>query len=107
MQYHPWFFSPFVQTTADIRTTPDYRRQRRSGSANDDFQVFAGHHHRAIVRAVELRDERQKILLEFQLCRRLQRAERLQDRTVVGPEHFEPMRRRAIAKYEVSWCCLD
>src|SRR5688572_6730842 len=70
----------------------------RSVTGDDDLEVLARHDHRAVPGAVVPLDERQQVAGERRLGGRLQRAEGFQDRAVPGPEHFQPVRRRAVAE---------
>ena len=56
---------------------------------------------------VHARDQREQVVRQSLLARRVERGERLEHRPVVGPEHVEPVLRRAVAEDELARLGLD
>src|SRR5689334_25033118 len=83
--------------------SPKYPRLPRARSLNrsvaasalgdDDLQIFAWHHHGAILRGVEAPDQRGDVVKQRRLARRPQRRARFVDRTVISLEAVSPVLR--------------
>src|SRR5262245_49444214 len=78
-----------------------------SPARDDDLEVVAGHHHRAVAGAIEASDERQEVVFQRGLLPRLERREGLQHRAVIASENLHPVLRRAVAEGEASFRLLD
>src|SRR5262245_6599579 len=72
-----------------------------SALGDDDFEVLAGDDERAVLGEVELVDQREQVGLELLLRGRIDRAECLVRRPVIGAEDVEEMRRRLVAESEI------
>src|SRR5258708_16576349 len=79
---------------------PRYRTGGFSASDDDDFEIVARHHHRAVARPIELPDQRDDVALERRLGAGLQGGEGLQYGPVVGSEDIEEVLGRAVAEDE-------
>src|SRR4051812_38494012 len=68
--------------------------------SDDDLEIFARHDHGAVAGTVHPHDQRVQVVVQLFLLGGLERRERLQYRAVIGLEHVEEMRRRAVAELE-------
>src|SRR5437773_4827018 len=89
------------------RPAPDAMRGDISPLHDDDLQILARHDHCVIIGPVHACYEVVQISLQAVLLRRLESREGLEHWPVIGPEYFDEVLRRAIAKIEVTWLGLD
>src|SRR4029079_2540448 len=66
------------------------------------FEVLALQYQRAVPRAIAASDEGQQVLRERSLRLAIERGESPVHRAVGDAKHFDPVRRRAVAKREIA-----
>src|SRR5262249_2707421 len=73
----------------------------RSTPLRDDrFEIFAGRHERAVAGDIEAIDQTIEVDLERLASLRVERRERLENRTVILAENLDPVLGRLVAEHE-------